>query len=373
MKVTEISTPTPKGPTVNGEERGSSAGLGSSTPRSLSLSKAKSMNSIRRPSTQPWTELPATQAQQSVGVIGLNDEAGNNQPNESPAKDSVDGNNRSRPTAKRKRKEDLGQDMEGAAPLRKSRKMDAASTNAKAAIHHGASSIPSNARLELEEGIVLSSEDALLMPRFRHNHHLNETTAKNPVTEASIDVLSIPADANTSLHTPLRPDLLGAGRVGKKQISVSSDERTEISQVMAVEGPIISSTTLALQGDQILQGNQAPQGTPPTMAAKKCLALRFFDSQPGRRRDDGEAEKTRLLDAISWLTDLVLDANKAEVGTEGIVFKGEVSILLSFGLPLISLQVCRDSGHKIRREDTDNALAKGTVCNGPCHFQRSLT
>jgi hypothetical protein len=53
----------------------------------------------------------------------------------------------------------------------------------------------------------------------------------------------------------------------------------------------------------------------------------LFDSQLERRRGNGEAEKIRLLDAISWLTDLALDASKAEVGTEGIVFKGEVSTL----------------------------------------------
>lgn len=329
MKVTEKSTPTPKGPIVGGKEGGLSARLGSLAPQSPS--KAESMDSIGQPSTQAWTDPSVTQPQRIDGVIDLrDDEVGSNRPKESPAKDSVDGNNLSRPTAKRRRKEDLGLDIEDTASLRKKRKVDVAteptSTGTEAVTHHGAGSTLSSARPDLEVVVLLSSEeDARLTPRSRHNHHVNEATAIDTVTETSINILSTPADTSTSPHTPSRPG------VGKKQIPMSSPERTEISHAMAVEGLVTSSATSALQGDQILQMSQFPQGAPPTGAAKKCLALRFFDSQPERRRDDGEAEKTRLLDAISWLTDLVLDANKAEVGTEGIVFTGQVGILLSFG------------------------------------------
>ena len=329
MKVVEKSTPTPNGPIVGGKEGGLSARLGSSAPQSPS--KAESTDSIGQPSTQAWTELPATQPQRIDGVIDLRgDEVGNTRPKESLAKDGVDGNNLSRPTAKRRRKEDVDLDIEGTASLRKKRKVDVAAgptaTGTEAATHHGAGSTPSSARPDLEVVDLLSSEeDVRLTPRSRHNHQVNEAITINTVTETSMDILSTPADNGTSPHTPSRPG------VGKKQIPMPSPERTEISHAMAVEGPITSNATSALQGDQIPQTSQFPQGTPPTRAAKKCLALRFFDSKPKRRRDDGEAEKTRLLDAISWLTDLVLDANKAEVGNEGIVFTGQVGILLSFG------------------------------------------
>ncbi len=342
MEVTEKTTPAPNGPTVDGKEGRLGARLGSLTPRSPS--KAKSMNSIGQPSTQPWTELPATQPQRTDCVIDpRDDEAGNNRPKESPAKDGVDGNNRPRPTAKRRRKADLLQDLEGVVSLRKKRKVDVAAgpypTDTEAVTHLGPGSTLSIARPELEGVYVLSSDaDAHLIPRFQLNHHLNKTTPIKTVTETPIGILSATADSNTSPHTPSLPDPWCAGRVGRKQMS--SPERTEISHVMGVEGRVISNATLALQGDQILQMSQFPQGAPPTVVAKKCLALRFFDSQRGRRRNDGEAEKSRLLDAISWLTDLVLDANKAEVGTEGIVFTGEVGILLSIGLSLICPPVC---------------------------------
>jgi hypothetical protein len=377
MKVTEKSTPTPKGPTADGKEEGLGARLGSSTPQSPF--KPKSMDSIGQPSPQPWTELPATEPQRTDGVTDLRyDKVGNNRPKESPAKDGMDGNNQSRPTAKRRRKEDLSQDIESIATIRKKRKVDVASAmDAEVATHHGAGSTLSNARPELKGTHLLSNEEGTrLVPRSRHNHHLNEAAVVNIVTETSIDILSTPADTNTSPHTPSRPDLFCVDRVGEKQISMSmSDpERTEISLPVAVEEPVITNTTPALQGDQILHLGQFPQGTPPTGEGKKCLALRFFDSQLDRRRDDGEAEKTRLLDAISWLTDLALDANKAEVGTEGITSSQEmVGILLSFGMPLICSPVCRGPGYKIRREDSGNSLAKGTVRGGPYHFRRSLT
>jgi len=333
MKITDKSTPTSKGPTVGCKEEGLGARLGSSTPQSPS--KAKSMDSIGQPSTQPWTERPATQPQRTGTVVDLCDaEVGNNRPNESPAKDGVDGNNHSRPTAKRRRKENLSQDIEGITTVRKKRKVDA--MDAEVATHHGAGSTLSNAQPKLQGNHFLNSEaDPRLIPRFRHNHHLNKVTTINTVPETPIVILSTPADTNTSPHSPSRPDLSCANIVGNKQVSTLSPERTEISLPMAVDGPVVINATPALQSDQILQTSQLPQGTTPTGAAKKCLALRFFDSQPGRRRDDGEAEKARLLDAISWLTDLVLDANKAEVGTEGIVFAGQVGILLSFGVLLI--------------------------------------
>lgn len=336
MNVAEKTTPTLKGPNVGGKEGSLGAILGSSTPQSPS--KAKSMNSIGQPSTQPWTELRATQPQRTDGVIDLrDDEAGNNRPKESQSKGGVDGNNRSGPIAKRRRKADLHQDLEGIASVRKKRKVDVAagptSADTEAVTHLDAGPILSNARPELEGANALSSEeDARLITRFRLDHHLNETTAIKTVTETSIDILSAPADTNTNPHTPSLPNPLWTGRVGKRQISISSPERTGISQVMAVEERVIGNATSTLQGDQILQVSRFPQGTLPTVTAKKCLALRFFDSQRERRRDDGEAEKNRLLDAISWLTDLVLDANKAEVGTEGIVFTGEVGgFLLSLG------------------------------------------
>ena len=340
MNVAEKTTPMPKGPNVDGKEGSLGAILGSSTPQSPS--KAKSMNSIGQPSTRPWTELRATQPQRTDGVIDLrDDQAGDNRPKESQSKGDVDGNNRSGPIVKRRRKADLRQDLEGIASVRKKRKVDVAagptSTDTEAVTHLGAGSNLSNTR---PEGLnaLSSGEHAHLIPRFRLNHHLNETTAIKTVTETPIDVHSAPADANTSLHTPSLPGPLRTGKVGKKQISISSPERTGITQVMAVEERIINNATSTLQGDQILQLSRCPRGTPPTVATKKCLALRFFDSQRERRRDDGDAEKSRLLDAISWLTDLVLDANKAEVGTEGIVFTGEVGILLSFELPLMCHQ-----------------------------------
>ena len=342
MKATEKNMSTPKGPTVDGKEGSSSVELGSSTPRSPS--KAKSMNSIGQPSTQSLTELPATQPQRTDRVIDLRDvEAGNNRPKESPAKDSVDGNNRPGPSAKRRRKTDMLQDLEGIVSSRKKRKVDVAAgptpTDTETVTNLGAGSTLGIARPELEGVNVFSSDaDARLIPRFRLSHHLNKTTPIKTVTETSVDILSAPADSNTSPHAPSLPDPWCAGIVGRKQMS--SPERTEISHVMDVEERVISDATSALQGDQILQTSQFPQGTPPTVIAKRCLALRFFDSERGRRRNDGEAEKSRLLDAISWLTDLVLDANKAEIGTEGIVFTGEVGILLGVGLSLICPPVC---------------------------------
>ena len=332
MKVTEKTTPTPNGPNVDGKGENSGAGLGSSTPRSPS--KAKSMNSIGQPSTQPWTVLPATQPQRTDCVIDLRDvEAGNNRQKDSLAKDGVDGDNRPEPTAKRRRKVDLLQDLEGIVSSRKKRKVDVAAgptpTDTEAVTRLGAGSTRSIARPGLEGVNVLSSDpDTGLIPCFRLDHHLNKTTPIKTVTEPSIDVLSALAGSNTSLHTPSLPDPL------------SSPERTDVSHVMDVEERVISDATSALQCDEILQTSQFSQKTPPTVVGKKCLALRFFDSQRGRRRSDGEAEKSRLLDAISWLTDLVLDANKAEIGVEGIVFTGEVGIVLSTGLSLICPPVC---------------------------------
>ena len=281
------------------------------------------MNSIGQPLTQPWTELRATQPQRTDGVIDLrDDDLANNRPKESQAKGGVDGNNRSKPIAKRRRKADLRQDLEGIASVRKKRKVDVAaeptSADTEAVTHCGAGSILRNTRLELEGVNALSSEEgACSRPRF-------VTTGIKTVTETSIDILSAPVDTTTGPHTPSLPYPLWTGRVGNKQISISSPERTGISQVMAVEERVVSNATSTLQGHQIVQSSRLPQGALATVAAKKCLALRFFDSQRERRREDGEAEKSRLLDAISWLTDLVLDANKAEVGTEGIVFTGEV-------------------------------------------------
>ena len=296
------------------------------------------MKSNSQPSTRPATEPPATQSQGTNGVIDLSDdEVKNIRPKESPAKDDVDGTNCTRPIAKWKQKENSGQDIEDVAPLRKKRKVDVApgftSINAESAVYRGAGSTQSDVRPELDEVIVLSSEeDARLTPRSRRNRQLNKTPAVLPVTETetSVDVLAKPADTNTSLHAPSDPNLPGANQVGKTQTTMSSPERTETYQSMATGGPVVSGTTSAPRGDQLPEVDQFPQGTCPSVTKKKCLALRIFDSQLERRRENGEAEKTRLLDALSWLSDLMLDPNKAEIKAEGIVFTGEVSILLSF-------------------------------------------
>jgi len=326
IRVTKKPTPIPKGPTVDGKEGGLGVGF---VPSTRSPSKPKSTILVGQPSTRRVTDLPTNQPQGTNGVIDLNDdELENNRPKESPAMDRTGGPHRARPTTSRKRKENLGQDVEGISSSRKKRKMDvdagSTPTSAGAAVHHAVGSTLSNMPRGLEGAIVLSIEDA----RLCHNRLLSKTTTGNP---PHIDVLSTPADTTTGSHTPLNTDLPSVGKVGERQAPMSSLVRTEAPQAMAVaEGSVITTTTSALQGDQYLQMGHFLQGTLPTSAAKKCLALRFFDSQLGRRRDDGEAEKTRLLDAISWLTDLALDANKAEVGAGGIIFKGEVSTLLPF-------------------------------------------
>lgn len=347
----------PKGSTADGKETHLGVRLEPST--SWSLSKPEALNSISHSSTQPVKELLATRPRGIECGTGLGDnEMENDRPKESPAKGRTDNANCARPTTKRKRKDGSGQDVEGISPLRKTRKIGVSfgSTpkDAKAAVHHGC-----NARSEVGVGTLLS-EDARLIPHFRHNHYLNNTTATNAVAQASIDILSTPAPPPSCLG----PSVVGKVDINQKSISsISSLERTETPHTIAGAGPITSSSVSALQGDQTLQG------TPPTAGAKKrkYLALRFFDSQLERRRDNGEAEKTRLLDAISWLSDLTLDPNKAEVGAEGVVFKGEVGIFLFSGLPLICLSVCRESGCEVRREDSNHPLAKGIVCNEPFH------
>ena len=300
-------------------------------------------------------ELPATRPQGTDGAIGLGDSKGEStRPGRSPVKDGTDGNSRAKPTAKRKRKEALQ-----VPATSKKRKVNVAArstpTNARDAVHHGAESTRGNAQLKTEDPFVLNSgERARLIERFgfRQNHGSNMTRAANPVTETSVGVLSMPADTHASPR-------LRVGQGGQKQQSMSSPERAEMSQF--------------LQGGQVLQAGQISREIPPAATAGRRLALRFFDSQLERRRDDGEAEKTRLLDAISWLTDLVLDKNKAEVGAEGIVFTGEVRIILPSELPLICPPVRRGTGRKIRREGSNNPLAKGTVRDGPYHFRSSLT
>lgn len=357
-KNTKKATLMPKGSTVDGKESHLGVRLEPSTP--WSLSKPEALNSISHSSTQPVKELLATRPRGIECGTGLGDnEMENDRPKESPAKGRTDGANCAKPTTKRKRKDGSGQDVEGISPLRKTRKVGVSSgstpKDAEAAVHHRC-----NARSEVGVSTLLSREDARLIPHFRHNHYLNNTTATSAVAQASIDVLSTPAPPPSGLG----PSVVGKVDINQKSISsISSLERTETPHAIAGAGPIIGSSVSALRGGQTLQG------TPPTGAAKKrkCLALRFFDSQLERRRDNGEAEKTRLLDAISWLSDLTLDPNKAEIGAEGVVFKGEVGIFLSSGLPLICRSVCRESGCEVRREDSNHPLAKGIVCNEPFH------
>lgn len=343
-KVPKRPVLTPKGPTVDSKESRLGVRLGPSTP--WSPSRPEAMNAISQSSPRPVRELPATRPQGTDGVIGLSDnEMENNRPNESPVKDRTYGTNCARPTAKRKRNDGSGQDVEGISPLRKARKVGVAAGSspkaAEAAVHRAAGSTLCNAQPEVGDVLVLGSEDTRLISYFRHNHLLDRT----PVAGTSIGVLSTPPPTPSNLN----------------QISISSLERTKTPHAIAVAGPLTSNAISTLQGDQTLHA------TLPTAAAKKCLALRFFDSQLERRRDDGEAEKTRLLDAISWLTDLALDANKAEAGAEGVVFTGDVSIFPSSGLPLICPLVRREPGHEIRREDSNNPVAKGTVCDELCH------
>jgi hypothetical protein len=293
------------------------------------------MDPISQPATRPVVELLGPQAHRTDGVIDISDdEMEHNRAKESPAKAGVGGTARAGPTPKRKRKEGSVRDIGSVTPLRKKKKKDAAArstpTTREATVHQGAGSTQHNVRLALEEVIVLSSEeDARLISRSDITHQLSNTAAVRSVAESSIGTLSAPADANTSRHALASSNLLAASKVGEKQTSLSAPEQIEAARAMIVEGPIVMDSTSTFQGDQFPQVRQVARGASPTVEAKKCLALRFFDSQPERRRGDGRAEKTRILDAVSWLTDLTLDASKAEVRDGGIVFTGEVGALPS--------------------------------------------